>query len=95
MTSKEDLLGSKVLVGLTYLDAAGGIIKQVQFSGIVKAINERIEIEEEDGNISLLPPDTSAFHPATPGEYRLKQTGKVIKNPDYLCTYDITAPYDH
>jgi hypothetical protein len=95
MTSKEDLLGKKVLVGLTYLDAAGGIIKQVQFSGVVRAINSRIEVLEDDGNVSLLPPDPTAFYPAEPGEYRLKKSSKIVKDPDYLCTYDIAAPYDH
>jgi hypothetical protein len=94
MTTAEDLLGKKVLVGLTYLDASGEVLEQIQYAGVVTAIDSYIEVSKNDGGVSRLPPDPTAFFPAEPGEYRLKKSGEIINDPDYLCTYDIASPSD-
>jgi len=39
-----------------------------------------------------LPPMTGAFHAANSGEYRLRSTGEIIKDPDVLTTWSITEP---
>jgi hypothetical protein len=36
-----------------------------------------------------LPTDLKAFRPAAPGEYRLRSTGEVVKNPDLLTSWTI------
>ncbi|MBN7463153.1 hypothetical protein I3U64_23750, partial [Mycobacteroides abscessus subsp. abscessus] len=46
-----------------------------------------------------LPPAPESFSPAAPGEYRLRSTGEVITDPDYLATWTVDgrgedpAPY--
>ena len=41
------------------------------------------------GEIFNLPPDLRSFERASPGEYRLKSTGEMVVDPDYLCTWTI------
>jgi hypothetical protein len=92
------LIGKTVLIGITNLESDGATIQsQGQYYGkIVRADRGfGIVIECEGvwaGETITLPPDTSAFHPADPGEYRLRSTGEIIKDPDVLTTWSITAP---
>lgn len=96
MTDAEDLMGKTVLIGLTHCEANGDLIGHEQMFGTVKAINDKnIEIELDDGKLYYLPPDTRPFHIADKGEYRLRSTGKVVIDPDYICTYSITKPQKH
>ncbi|HEV2489437.1 MAG TPA: hypothetical protein VGT03_06495 [Candidatus Acidoferrales bacterium] len=51
-----------------------------------------ITIKLNDGSEFTLPPDLRVLEPAPPGEYRLRSTGEVIVDPDYLCSYTVTRP---
>jgi hypothetical protein len=35
----------------------------------------------------VLPPDLSAIRHAAPGEYRLKESGEIVKDPDFITTW--------
>ena len=90
------LLGSTVLVGLTFDDPAGQ--RQEQFYGTVmstdpdQGITLRLE-GSRSGELYTLPPDLRAFHPARPGEYRLRQTGELVTDPDYTSSWTFTPPH--
>ena len=90
------LVGQYVLVGLTYLAADGKTVtSQVQCHGKITKADERgIAIACEGttwrGQTATLPPDLRAFRAASPGEYRLRSTGEVVKDPDLLMTWTIT-----
>jgi hypothetical protein len=90
------LVGKTILVGITRVAADRATIKsQGQYHGkIVRADRSSGIVIECDGVWSgttvTLPPHTGAIHPADPGEYRLRSTGEVIKNPDVLTTWSIT-----
>ena len=89
------ILGKRVLVGLTYSDADGP--RQEQMFGVVTHADRKNGIVltlqgDRDGEIYRLPPDPSAFHPAAPNEYRLRSTGEVVTDPDYLSTWSINSP---
>ena len=92
------LLGKIALVGIARLASDGATIKsQRQYhSKIVRADRSAgIVIECEgvwSGKTMTLPPKTNAFHPANSGEYRLRSTGEIIKDPDALATWSITEP---
>lgn len=91
----EKLLGTTVIVGLTY-DEPGGT-RQEQFYGTVMSAdpNEGITLRldgRRSGEFYTLPPDIRAFSPARPGEYRLRATGEVVVNPDYTTTWTSTPP---
>jgi hypothetical protein len=90
------LVGKTILVGIVFVAADGTTVKsQGRYHGkIVRAeCNHGIVIACEgvwSGRTMTLPPYISAFHPADPGEYRLRSTGEVVKNPDVLTTWSIT-----
>ncbi|CPR93568.1 hypothetical protein PP568_06845 [Mycobacteroides abscessus] len=92
------LIGARVLVGITFRD--GERSSSIQRHGIViRCDDEVIEIESPDGETFTLPPAPESFSPAAPGEYRLRSTGEVITDPDYLATWTVDgrgedpAPY--
>jgi len=39
-----------------------------------------------------LPPDLRAFQDAPPGEYRLRSTGEVVVDPDFISSWTINRP---
>lgn len=88
----QSLIGKRVLVGLTYRSHADEVLRLEQFHGQV------VRVSESEGIIVLLggsneerwlPPDLSRLEVASPGEYRLKSTGEVVVDPDYLATWTI------
>ena len=88
------LLGSHLLVGLTYLRPDGGIASRLEFHGTVESVGQDlVEVRRADnGEILTLPPAPEAYEPAPPGEYRLKTTGEVVVDPDFTCTFDVVPP---
>lgn len=89
-----DLIGRKILIGITYLDDNGATAELKQLHGMVVAVCEEDGICVElagtrSGEYWHMPPDTSGISVADPGEYQLRSTGEVIENPDYLCNWII------
>jgi hypothetical protein len=91
------LVGKRALVGITLLDAGGGVVRQFQVSGLIVAatLKDGIDIEQdENAGTFNLPPDPGAFHAAPPAHYRLRATGRVVVDPDLLSTWDFHQPPD-
>jgi hypothetical protein len=92
------LIGKIALVEITRFASDGATIKsQGQYYGkIVRAHRSAgIVIECEgiwSGKTMTLPPMAGAFQPANSGEYRLRSTGEIVKDPDVLATWSITEP---
>ena len=85
-----DLIGKSILIGLTYYTADNEFIEQKQFWGRVTESNNRhILVQLNGGGIYSLPPDLSSTKTAPPGEYRLRSTGEVVVDPDYLTTWNV------
>lgn len=85
-----DLINKTILIGLTYYTANNEFIEQKQFWGVVIESNEKhILVKLQNGEIFSLPPDLSSTRIAKPGEYRLRSTGEVVINPDYLTTWNV------
>ena len=89
-------LGKYILVGVTYVDQAGQVEHSVQMHGHVEsASQEGITIAlkgERDGQSWTMPADFSAISPAQPGRYQLPETGEIIENPDFICTWMVQKP---
>lgn len=79
-------VGKRLLVGVSYEDSDGELLRQEQFHGpIVAASGNGIVLERSDtGERVSLPPQ---LMPAPPGEYRLRSTGEVVVDPDYLARW--------
>lgn len=88
-----DLIGARVLVGVTYRDPNEPDDRIEQFVGEVVGASESagIIIRLVSGAERALPPVTSLFERAPPGEYRLRSTGEVVVNPDYIATWTVYA----
>ena len=90
----ESLLNKKILVGVTYFTKDNVFIEQKQFWGIVISSDEKkIVIRLPNGDTTSLPPDLRSTTYAKPGEYRLRSTGEVVKDPDFLSVWSVNE--DH
>ena len=86
------LVGCRLLVGITYLDDTGAVRGAEQFCGTVLEVADGVVmVERPDGEPALLPADADAYEPAAAGEYRLKATGEVIANPDFVTTWQVAV----
>lgn len=90
-----EYLGKTILVGVTYLDHMGVETGQMQWYGTITEVSNEKGIVialKNDTTPCALPPDLSALRPAAPGEYRLRATGEVIMNPDFITTWVCEKP---
>lgn len=86
------LLGKRILVGLTRRNHADEVVGHEQFHGTITRVSERdgITVLVHGSNEERwLPPDLSSIEAASPGEYRLKSTGEVVADPDYLAAWTV------
>ena len=80
------------LVGITYVDAQGGVIDRDQFAGIVLAVDPLVSIDRGEDQAFTLPPEPDAFDRGQPGVYKLRSTGDTILDPEYVSTWTARAP---
>ena len=48
-------------------------------------------IERDDASPFQLPPAPSVYYVAEPGEYRLRSTGELVVNPDFVTTWEVVG----
>jgi hypothetical protein len=89
-------LGKRILVGLTRQELTGECVEQRQFVGRVVSVDpvRGLQLELGDGSHEWLPPDVRPLEEAPRGEYRLRSTGEVVEDPDYLCYWMVTPSGD-
>jgi hypothetical protein len=88
--SLNDLLNKTLLVGITYYNSEHQSIEQKQFFGrVIEANQSIIRIIQENGTDLTLPSDLSSTKKARPGEYKLRSTGEIVINPDFLATWNV------
>jgi hypothetical protein len=90
----KDLIGKRVIVGITRLSHDGRLLRRDQYHGrIVRAnTSEGIVLQAPSGEELKLPPDLRSFFAARRGEYRFKSSGEVVLDPDLQTTWTLTAP---
>jgi hypothetical protein len=92
-----DLVGKYVLVGLTVTDSSGNVVEQTQVHGRIthsdakRGLTIRLE-GARTGDTYSLPPDLRSLKPAPKGEYRMRSSGEIVRDPDYLATWTIERP---
>ena len=93
-TFSEALIGKVMLAGITYLNHDESLIEQQEFFGEVLSADSQKGIllrlhGRRLGEQYNLPPDMRSIVRASLGEYRLRSTGEIVENPDYLVTFDV------
>ncbi len=88
-------IGKHLLIGITYLDYNETFVEQKQFHGNIVRINKQegivVKLHNSDEEYKL-PPDINSLKEAPEGEYRMRDTGEVVVNPDLLTTWTINKP---
>lgn len=89
----ENIVDKTILVGISFADASGEVLSRTQFEGRILGLDETygIQIETDEIPPFWLPPDLAALQPARPGEYRLRDSGRVVANPDFIAFYSVSA----
>lgn len=86
----EELPGKVILVGITYYTNDNKFIEQKQFYGTVTEANDSlIGIKQRNGEEFTIPPDLNSTKSARPGEYKLRSTGEVVVNPNFLAKWNL------
>lgn len=84
------LVGKRVLIGLTFV-GQGEPDRHEQMNGVVKDVSEDgFAIHLSNDETYWLPPDLRPWKNADPGQYRLRSTGEVIVDPDYITNWYVT-----
>jgi hypothetical protein len=95
-SSTKTYVGRTIIIGLTYLDHAGNLVEQRQLHGeVISAYRKGIVIAlagKYAGQTWNMPPALESIRGAPAGEYRFRETGEVVVDPDLMATWTITAP---
>jgi hypothetical protein len=89
------IIGKHLLVGITHCDHQGEVVGVEQFHGeIIRASRGEGIVIRLGGSAAewFMPPDLSRLEPAAPGHYRLKGSGEVVIDPDFLSTWTVYPP---
>ena len=96
ISSPTDTLNKTCLVGLSYFDLNGQLLKQNLLAGRVKAQDDELGITlglfDATGDLGadfLLPNNLACWFKAPAGDFHTSTEGVKIKNPDFLVTWDI------
>lgn len=92
-----DLLLKTCVVGVSYFDVDGELMKQNQYCGqVVKVDAEQgisVALRHTDAAVPaadfIVPPNLDAWFKAPPGQYRHPPSGVDIENPDFLVTWNV------
>ncbi len=92
-----DLILKTCVIGLSYFDQQGELLKQTQYAGRVTSVDKEkgisIQLQHSDPAaekpIFILPPNLDAWFKAPPGHYRHAETGVDMENPAFLTTWCI------
>ena len=94
----DDVVGKRLLAGLTYVDDSDQIVERHQVDGTILRMNEMdgLVIDQSDGAGEFsLPPDLEALDAAIPGaEYKNRSTGQTVIAPDFVARWTISPPGD-
>ena len=87
-----ELLGKRVLVGVTCVDSDGGFVAQFQTHGVLAEIREEVMLlARDDGSTFGLPPAPDFLEVAEPGIYTLRETGESVEDPDFVASLTVTV----
>ena len=86
-----ELIGKRVLVGITYRNMSDEVVSLEQFHGAIDrfSLDEGLVLKLSNGAERIIPPDLTRLETASPGEYRLKAKGETVVDPDFTAMWTI------
>lgn len=89
-------IGKTVLIGLSYEDETGHIHRREQLWGEIASVDPHsgftIQLKGAYAGYTYpLPPEPRGLKVARRGEYRLKATGELLVDPDFVSTWVVSA----
>ncbi|WP_342117549.1 hypothetical protein [Pseudoduganella sp. OTU4001] len=89
--SDDTIYGKRILVGLTYLDSAGDVTKQIQLHGIISRLAEHsLYFERSDGGGEFSIPFDGELDVADPDSiYTLRSTGESVSGVNFIASWTI------
>ena len=96
----DNVIGKTCLIGLSYFDKGGELLKQSMLGGMVKSVDKEMGITIELATAEpvkkgqkapefLIPSTLTCWFVAPKGDFHTSTEGVKIVNPDYLVTWDI------
>ena len=88
------LVGQRIIVGMSWLDASGAQTAQSQFHGLIFAasLEDGVPVRTTDGTVHSMPPLPEAYQPAPPGQYREYSSGEWVTDPDLWVMWAVHDP---
>ena len=91
------MVGKIVLIVLTYVDANGTLLSQVQMHGEIMSADQAKGFQvalggSRAGTTQWLPPDLRPFKELIPGTYTEPSSGEVVIDPDFSCSWTVEKP---
>ena len=91
MDDLDYIVGKILLIGITFLDADEKLIEQIQVYGPVLRVDPNGIVICRNGTHRefTIPADIHNLSTAKSGEYRLRSTGEIVADPDYLSSWTV------
>jgi hypothetical protein len=81
-------IGKTVLIGMAWYDGEDELVDQAEFVATIREIDDQaIRVLTSQGKELDLPPATGALQEAEPGEYTLRTTLEIVRDPDFVAVY--------
>jgi len=83
-----DYVGKSLLFGIAWFSADEELLDQAEYVGEIVGVDESaIHVVTSSGKEIGLPPQLGALQKAEPGEYTLRSTLEIVRDPDYVAVY--------
>ena len=83
-------IGKCLIIGVTYKDSKENVLSQKQYYGeIVRIDNTSICVKTKENQEINFPPNIDAIIKAPKGGYKLRSTGEIVIDPDYMATWSV------
>ena len=94
MEPSDNIIGKRILVGLTYLDTNGDIKEEMTLHGVITEVSKNsIVFERADGNGTFSIPREDELELADlEATYTIRATGEEVNGVSYLSSWTITPP---
>ncbi|MGV3510546.1 MAG: hypothetical protein ACO1OX_00945 [Novosphingobium sp.] len=93
-----ELIGQTLLVGITYVDPDGELLRRQQIFGTVTDVEEGYGVtilQRHNGEPFVIAPILSAIEYAVPGVYQLSDADMAVEDPDFTALFTVTSPHRH